>query len=315
MTEREMWTLALGQLAMISREQALAAIGRRRLERLVDTGRLTRPRDRVYRIAGAPTDAREPFLAACLAAGDGAVVSHLAAGALWSMRGVLLGLPELLVEAPRRLHLPGVITHLTTCLPPAHVTTRGPVPVTSPARTMFDLSTVVSPWLLGRIIDESSRRGLASYAELGRCADLLAARGRRKLTVVRALLDNRGPGYHPGDSDPEVDIAQALTRAGLPRPAQQHQVVVGKRVFLIDVAYPDIQLGIEYDSEEAHSGFAAKQHDRARDRALMIVGWKMLHFGRGDAIGAVVRDVAAARARLLSSAGASVVAPGTKVAG
>src|SRR5207244_10838437 len=95
------------------------------------------------------------------AAGDGVEVAHLAAGALWSMRGLLLGLPELVVEAPRRLHLPGVITHLTTCLPPTHVTTRGPVPVTSPARTMFDLSTVVSPWLVGRLLDRSSRRGQA----------------------------------------------------------------------------------------------------------------------------------------------------------
>ena len=301
-TETDLWALATRQLALVSWRQGLALVGRRQMANLIAAGRLERVRHGVYRTAGAPAHPHEAVMAACLGVGQETAVSHVAAGALWGMRGLALGVPELLVAAPTRLRLPGVVVHHTTLLPAEHVATRGSIPVTTPARTIFDLSAVVSPWLLARIMDESVRRRRTTYDELRRCAEVLAARGRRRLTVVRAVLAGRGPEYHPGDSDPEVDIVSALLAAGLPPPAQQHQVVVGGRVFLIDVAYPEIRLGIEYDSDEFHSDFSAREHDRLRDRVLIGAGWTMLHFGHGDSLRAVVRDVEQIHGRLLATA-------------
>lgn len=64
--------------------------------------------------------------------------------------------------------------------------------------------------------------------------------------MIRGLLEGRLPGYEPADSDRERWVRQVLLGAGLPEPVPQYQTVVGGRVFVVDLAYPDQRIAIEY---------------------------------------------------------------------
>lgn len=85
------------------------------------------------------------------------------------------------------------------------------------------------------------------------------------------LLGTLVAGYDPGDSDPEVDVVEALVAAGFPRPAQQIRVRFEGRTSFVDVGWPELRVGDEYDSIEYH------QHrfhqDRDRLRRLKRAGW------------------------------------------
>jgi hypothetical protein len=205
--------------------------------------------------------------------------------------GLLEDTPEIIVPAPRQVRLAGVRSHQSNRLFAHHMTWRDDIRVTTAARTLFDLSSVVGPVLLGKLLNSSMRRHLVTPDDLQRCCDELASRGRRRLTIVRAVLDDRPPGFDPGDSDPETRLVHWLTGAGLPRPVQQHQVVIGRRVFLLDLAYPERKIAIEYDSWEHHGNRIAFHRDSRRRAALDLAGWTYLGvtsaWSRGEFLDAV----------------------------
>ena len=153
--------------------------------------------------------------------------------------------------------------------------------------------------MLGRITDHALRRRLTTIPDVEATYELLAASGRR-LGALQKVLEERRPGWDPGDSSREIDVLQALVDAGLPSPVQQHQVSVGRRLYLIDLAYPELKIGIEYDGDEAHSGYAAREHDRVRRNRLTAAGWNMLHFARGSTPDEIVETVGSARERGVS---------------
>jgi len=297
----ELWRIGERQLGLASRAQALLVLGRRGLEHQVARGRLIPVRRGVYRVAGSPPSSWEPAMAACLAAGPDAVVGFISAAALWGMGGLVLDRTEIVLPAPRRVRLPGVICHRSTLLPVMHRALRHGVSVTSPARTLFDMSaTFISRQFLRKIIRESIRRGLVTPGQIRDCVDLLAARGRRRLTVIRAEVDRLGVDFHPGDSDDELDLLDVIVSAGLLRPTQQIQVVANGHVYLIDVGYLDIRLGIEYLGGQ-HGEPEAIEYDNERDAALRALGWTMLYVDKTTTPAGAVRAVRSERTRLLGT--------------
>jgi len=208
------------------------------------------------------------------------MASHRSAGELWAIRGIVAERPEITVPAPMWARLPGVRSHQSGRLPCSRVTTYDGIPVTTPARTLADLSSCVTPRFLASLVDQCLRRNLtdlgtlrAVYDELDGCVRGLAALG--------AALEARQPGYEPGESLGEIELAELLVRAGLPAPVQQHQVIAGGTVYLLDLAYPDRRLGFEYDGWEVHGTRSAFEHDRARDNALAAAGWTILRYTSG----------------------------------
>jgi very-short-patch-repair endonuclease len=95
---------------------------------------------------------------------------------------------------------------------------------------------------------------------------------------MREVLERRQRGYEPGDSNPEVRIAELLEGAGLPRPQQQVRISMGARTARVDLAYRDYMIVIEYDSFEYHSPRSAFDSDRARDRTLELQGYIVLRY-------------------------------------
>jgi hypothetical protein len=163
--------------------------------------------------------------------------------------------------------------------------------VTTPARTLVDLSAVTPAPTLEKAVDGALREGLVTVASLRACFDALAGRGRRRVAHFRPILDAREPGYSPGDSDLEVRVQRWLTAAGLPPPAAQFPVLVGDRRYRIDLAYPDQRIAIELDGWAAHGTRLAFDHDRVRGNELELSGWVLLRFTSSSSRVDVVQTV------------------------
>jgi hypothetical protein len=314
-SDQQLAQLAVSQHGLVTRSQGLGLLNSQQLQRRLASGRLVRVRPGVYRFAGARVSWEQQLLAACLAAGEGAAVARLAAAALWVMPGIARGEPEVVVPSPRWARLPGVRVHRSDRLLPHHVTEREHVPVTSAARTLFDLSAVVGPGFLGTLVNSSLRRNIVSLSELRRCCDELATRGRRRLTIVRAVLDERSPEFDPGDSDREVELVGWLRAAGLPPPVQQHQVRVGHRLFVLDLAYPAEKVAIEYDSWTFHGNRSSFDADSRRRAALVLDGWTYLGITAAWSERDVVDAVCAALHRPCRDVGTSTGEDRGKIAG
>ncbi|MFI5052958.1 MAG: type IV toxin-antitoxin system AbiEi family antitoxin domain-containing protein, partial [Acidimicrobiia bacterium] len=139
--ERRARLIADSQFGIVSQAQALAAgLSAAAITRRVQAGVWERLLPRVYRIVGAPPSGQQAALAAALWAGDGALVSHGAAGALWGIEGVRARKVELWVPAPRNPRSELVVVHRGTRLDRADRTTLGPIPITTPVRTLIDLA-------------------------------------------------------------------------------------------------------------------------------------------------------------------------------
>ena len=134
------------------------------------------------------------------------------------------------------------------------------------------------------------RRKLVSLTRMRAVFEDLATRGRRRSTVMRALLAERGPQFHSGGSDPEVRMIRALVAAGLPRPVQQHRVRIEGKTYRLDGAYPGYQIGFEYEGFEFHIGRTAFDERYERDRLLKRANWHIVYITSRTTDDQLVRD-------------------------
>ncbi|MCA1656693.1 MAG: hypothetical protein LC713_03115 [Actinobacteria bacterium] len=291
MADRELAALATTQGGLVTHHQTRDHLSRKQLKSRLASERLVVVRWGGYRHAGVPTTRREPLRAALLAAGPTAAASHRSAAEIWGLPGFVDGEPELVVPWPARVRLKGVHSHQSRTLPDNHVTRHHGLSVTAPARTLADLSALVGPRRLGQLVDDALRRRLLDLADLQEAYDVLACRGRRRLTVLRAVLAARLPGFHPGDSPAELDVRRILVGAGLGEPVPQHQVVVGSTVYLLDWAYPEDRIAIEYNGWEFHRSRSAFDDDAARSSALAAAGWRLVTVTSATAPRTLVENV------------------------
>jgi hypothetical protein len=293
----ELSAVAAQQGGLVTWAQTRDFLTRKQLESWLRSGRLQRVRRGVYRFAGAPIGPHDELRSAVLAAGAGAVASHRAAAVLWAMPGVLSQGPELLVPPPLWVRIPGVKCHQSTRLPDVNRSSLYGIAATSPARTIVDLAAPLTVYLLGRITDDSLRRRIMTLDDLRSAYELLYRPGRTHLTPIREVLDDRPKGYRPGDSDPERDLGRILVAAGLPEPAQQYPVP--GTPYILDWAYADLRIGMDYDGWAEHGTRSAFDQAAVRSNELALLGWQDLHFTSAQGPTVVVRTVEAARRRAL----------------
>lgn len=135
--------IAAQQHSVFDRRQAVAAgLSPRMIQHRLESGRWVSVSRGVYRLAGVERTWHQRVLAACLAAGAGAVASHRSAAALWEIDGFGPGPVEISVSRSQRR-----TAHFTTHRPrnmwAADTTELDYVPVTTVARTIIDLAAVV----------------------------------------------------------------------------------------------------------------------------------------------------------------------------
>lgn len=287
--------LAERQHGLVTRPQALKVASPARLRRWTRDGRLIIVRTGVYRFAGVPITWEQQVLAACLVGGMRSAASFATAAALWGFVG--FDRPdriEITIPSRQRARIPGIRVHDTQVSGRRHVTRLHAIPLTTPARTLCDLTASNSIGQVARALDDALRRRLTTLQRVERVFRDMATKGRRRSTIMRALLEERVPGFDPGESEQEAKLVRWIVGAGLPKPLQQHRVRIGRRTFRLDLAYPQYKLALEYDGWDTHRPRTAFDSDRERGNELRLAGWDVLHFTSRSTRHDVVRVVTAA---------------------
>lgn len=249
-------------------------------------------------------------MAACLACGPTAVISHLSAAALLGILDRGRRLVEVTIPRSDRRSCPGVVVHRSLALPRADVTTVHAIPVTTPARTLIDLASVETAEALEEALDAALRMRLVSMARLRWRLDEIGGSGRNGAGALRSLLDARAPTSVAAQSPLETRVAQALREAGLPDPVKQYEIRdAGRLIAVVDFAYPDLRVAIEADSYRWHTGRQRFDHDLARRNALTALGWRVIHVTSTDLTTRRDGVLAEIRQAMGASGGARVGSP------
>jgi hypothetical protein len=176
------------------------------------------------------------------------------------------------------------------------VTRHNGLPITTFERTLVDCSTVLSQFQLSANLDHGLRRKVASLRALRECVERLDSGPGRRLSVIRALLDERPGGYDPGGSRSERRLLDVLVAAGLPAPVQQYRVRVNGKTYFLDYAYPDPRVFIEYYGDVWHGTPSAVAYDSERITDMCGLRWQPLIFTAATPDRVVVEKTAAALA-------------------
>lgn len=238
-------------------------------------GRWMLVHERVYRISGTPTTWRGSLLAACWAGGMRAVASHRSAAELWELPGRSRRRVEITCPRWRRARHSGLVVHESGALTDDDTTFVDGIPVTTPARTIFDLAGISGFTTVDLAIDNALRRELTDFAELHETLTRLARRGRPGTQMFRTALADRDPDGRLSASERERLLCRMLRRHGFPMPVPQYEIrdEAGNVVARPDLAYPDLKIAIEYESFQEHTGKLALVRDSARRNAQVALGW------------------------------------------
>jgi hypothetical protein len=269
------------QHGLVTKDQALGAgLMPHHVHDRIRNGRWVAVYDNVYRLVGAPPTMSQRRLAAVLAIGSLAAVSHRAAA---EMHGLWTSTPPTVEISTNREHSPeldGVrVVHRLDDLSERWVTAVDRVPCTTVARTLVDLGAVLPDKEVARCLDRAMGRGLATVSEVETARRAVARQGRRGAGVIRRVLLPHLAG-EPVAGVFEARMARLLTEQGLPPAVPEYRVWTDAGAFVarVDFAYPQLRLAIEVDGLSAHSSVDAFRHDRARQNALVSVGWTVLRF-------------------------------------
>lgn len=241
------------------------------VESRIRQGALIRLHRGVYAIGYRPLTVEGRWMAAVLACGDGAVLSHRSAGCLWRILPFRPVVPE--VTSPRQCRSrPAIATH-RMALRSDEVTEEDGISVTSAARAVFDLAAISTPREVERAFHELEVRrlwGPVSVRELVRRYP-----GHRGVATVRQLLASNEPAGVTRNEFEEA-FAALLDAHGLPRPRFNADLAVRGRFFEVDCLWEDQRLIAELDGGAAHRTDRSFQRDRKRDRILLAEGWRTI---------------------------------------
>jgi len=180
--------MATAQHGFVTYAQLRAVgIGPNAIAHRVERGRLHRWHTGVYLVGHEAVPPLGHEMAAVLACGEGALISHRTAASLWSLPAPTGDAVDVTVVGRDPGRRRGVRVHRVRFLHPTDLRRHQGIPLTSPARTLIDLAEVVSRRDLERAYDEARFRELVTREEL---FDLLArSPGRRGQAPLRSLLD------------------------------------------------------------------------------------------------------------------------------
>ena len=239
----------------------------------VAAGRLHRKHHGVYAFGRPDLTANGRRMAAVLACGDGAVVSHAAAGALHGIRSSDVARIDITLPAGAPLRRHEGIRCRRAALAPQDVTTIDGIPVTSLARTLLDLASLLSDAALERAANQAVINGLFDMRAV---EDLLGrARGKRGVRRLRRVL-GRGDlsGLDMPKSGLEVRFAKLCAGAGLPKPEINRYLLLSGEYHQVDFLWRRHMVVIETDGARYHSTGWQLERDARRDELLSRNGYR-----------------------------------------
>jgi very-short-patch-repair endonuclease len=221
----------------------LMALGftRREIEGLVKSRRLIRVHQGVYAVGHEALSDRGRMLAALLAAGPGAALSHRTAAYLWKL---IPSMPQftdvtLTDRAPRTRS--GLRVHRARTI---DTTIHQLLPVATPLQTLAQLPSETRD------------------------------RARAEALVLKLIPRSADDHAEPTRSELERALLPALKQARLPAPIVGHELLG----YTVDFFWPDHGLVVETDGWGTHGHRRAFESDRARDATLQAHGYTVLRF-------------------------------------
>jgi predicted transcriptional regulator of viral defense system len=268
--------LAASQHGVVSRAQVVRlGIQGSAIERRVARGRLHRLHRGVFAV-GLPHPARDGrLLAAVMAAGPGAAVSHVDAAAAWALMNPGLGAVHVTTPRRSRTGPAGIRLHRVRCLDDDEVTSIRGIPVTTVARTVIDLTDVLGTQRLARVLREADYLRLLDLSAVD--GAMVRAHGRKRLANLEAALEIHRPTTVLR-SELEHRFLALCRPAGVPEPELNVRIRVGGRSYEVDCLWRRQRLVVELDGATAHETRRAFESDRERDAALVAAGFRSLRY-------------------------------------
>ena len=261
--------LAERQHGVVSIRQLTGPLGysRSAVYRAVDAGRLHRLHPGVYAVGHTLLSLHGHCLAAALACGPDALLSHVSAAWLWGLTKTS-PLPASVSTPLHRKRRPSIRLHEARSLASEDRALREGIPVTALPRTLIDLAASVRFDWLERMVERSEELGLF---DLRAVEDVLArnvghqghARLRRAIALYRPSSFTR--------SGLEKRFLELVLAAGLPQPRTNYV----EQGFELDCYWPEYRFAVELDVYETHGTRAAFERDRERQEELLLAGITM----------------------------------------
>jgi very-short-patch-repair endonuclease len=282
--------LAERQYGVVSRAQLQAAgISDQMIRTRLDRRQLYRVRRGAYSVTKRPTELGL-FIAAVLACGTHALLSHRSAGALWDL---LRDRDPIDVLLPCRARSQaGLKVRTTRSLHPADVASHQDIPCTSVARTIVDLGGVLRRDELSRVLERSMVLRLFDRHAIEAALD--RGNGRGGTGTLRRLLGRLDDEVPLTRSELERRFLQLVRDALLPTPITNGQV----NGYEVDFHWPDAKLIVETDGHATHATPFAFHRDRDRDLDLRLAGWEVMRITWRQLRDEPERIVALLRAKL-----------------
>jgi very-short-patch-repair endonuclease len=233
-------------------------------------------------------------MAAVLACGPDAALSHASAAALWEMRRTSARYVDVTARRTGRKR-PGIRIHRPRTLPPSERTVHQGIPTTTPARTILDMAAQLTLSRLEHLLDQAEIAELTDYPALVAIAS--AHPGHHGAKRLERALRTHYAGTNLTKSGLEILFKQLCRTHGLPAP-RVNQPVAGREV---DFLFADQRLIVETDSWRYHKTRLAFENDRARDVLTSRAGYHTLRFTdrqlerRPHDVAAAIADVLADR--------------------
>jgi very-short-patch-repair endonuclease len=268
---RSAWALARRQHGVVTRQDLLGlGFSPKAIRHRLATGRLRPVARGVYTVGWPLTDRKQGWMAAVRVCGEGAVLSHASAAALWGVGPEGTGPVDVSIRHRHDVSRPGVRARVRTSLSDRDITERHGIPVTTPVRTLIDRATELAPNGLERMVNEADKRNLIDPEALRVALDDHA--GVRGVKPLRILLDRLT--FRLSDTELEVLFRPIAAQANLSIPLTKVMV----NGFEVDFYWPGLGLVVETDGWRYHRTASAQSRDALRDQTHTASGLTPLRF-------------------------------------
>ena len=243
----------------------------------VAVGRLHRVHHGVYSLLPPTLLSREGrFLAAVLACGPGAVLSHRSAAALHELRRTDRAGIDVTVPGRTSHSHDGIDVHRSTTLLPADTVEINRIPCTTIPRTLLDLAAVVGRRSLERALDQAEVLEALDAGALA--AQIERNRATRAAKLLRAVLDEHRAGATATWSELEERFLALCRAARVPTPEVNAWITPGDGgpALRVDFLWRAQRLIVETDGHAFHATRQAFERDRRRDQRLTLAGWRVV---------------------------------------
>jgi Protein of unknown function (DUF559) len=262
--------LAERQHGVFARWQLLElGLGRRLNQDRAEAGILIPVFQGVFALGHERVTRQGRLMAAVLASGPGAVLSHGSAMDLWAMRGSRGDIEVLRRSGGVHRRRPGIRLHQTRSLPDAHVTVECGIPVTTPERALLDMAARLDAKQLERALVAGDKNGCVRWPVLQRMA--ARGRGKKRIGRLRRVAMEVDPRAVDAVSPLEVDFLALCREFDLPLP----QVNVLAEGFLVDFHWPAERVIVETDGYAHHADRVAFERDHERTIHLAAAGYEV----------------------------------------